>query len=45
MAVEYLHKNSNLTVWDAMKLADFSPGEQNDKAKYMMVDCNHEEAD
>ena len=37
MAVEYLQKNSNLTVWDVMKLADFSPGEQNDKAKYMMV--------
>jgi hypothetical protein len=37
MAVEYLQKNSNLTVWDVMKLADFSPGEQNDKAKYMII--------
>jgi hypothetical protein len=38
-AVEYLHKNPNLVVRDAMKLANFSPGEQNDKAKYMMVIC------
>ena len=36
-AVEYLLKNPNLTVQDGMKLADFSQGEQNDKAKYMMV--------
>jgi hypothetical protein len=36
-AIEYLHKNSNLIVRDAMKLADFSSGEQNDKAKYVMV--------
>jgi hypothetical protein len=38
-AVEYLLKNPNLTVRDGMKLANFSQGEQNDKAKYMMVMC------
>ncbi len=38
-AVEYLLKNPNLTVRDGMKLANFSQGEQNDKAKYMMVIC------
>ena len=36
-AVEYQIKNPNLTVCDAMKLADFSLREQEDKAKYMMV--------
>ena len=38
-AVEYLLKNPTLTVQDGMKLANFSQGEQNDKAKYMMVIC------
>ena len=38
-AVEYLLKNPTLTVQDGMKLANFSQGEQNDKAKYMMVMC------
>ena len=36
-AVEYQIKNPNLTVCDAMKLADFSLREREDKAKYMMV--------
>jgi hypothetical protein len=36
-AVEYQIKNPNLTLCDAMKLADFSLREQEDKAKYMMV--------
>jgi len=36
-AVEYQVKNPNLTVCDAMKLADFSLKEREDKAKYMMV--------
>ena len=36
-AVEYQLKNPNLTVCDAMKLADFSLREQEDKAKYMMI--------
>jgi hypothetical protein len=36
-AVEYQLKNPNLTVCDAMKLADFSLQEREDKAKYMMV--------
>jgi hypothetical protein len=35
--VEYQIKNPNLTVCDAMKLADFSLREREDKAKYMMV--------
>jgi hypothetical protein len=38
-AVEYLLKNPTLTVQDGMKLANFSQGEQNDNAKYMMVIC------
>ena len=36
-AVEYQIKNPNLTVYDSMKLADFSLREREDKAKYMMV--------
>jgi len=36
-AVEYQIKNPNLTVCDAMKLADFSLREREDKVKYMMV--------
>jgi hypothetical protein len=36
-AVEYQVNNPNLEVRDAMKLADFSLREQEDKAKYMMV--------
>ena len=36
-AVEYQIRNPNLTVCDAMKLADFSLREREDKAKYMMV--------
>ena len=36
-AVEYQVKNPNLTVCDAMKLANFSLREQKDKAKYIMV--------
>ena len=36
-AVEYQIKNPNLTVCDAMKLADFSLREQEDKKKYKMV--------
>ena len=39
LATEYLLKNPNLTVQDAMKLADFSPSVWNDKAKYIMVIC------
>ena len=35
-AIEYQVKN-HLTVCDAMKLADFSLREREDKAKYMMV--------
>jgi hypothetical protein len=38
-AVEYLVKNPNLTVQEGMTLADFSPHEREDKAKYMMVIC------
>jgi hypothetical protein len=38
-AVEYLVKNPNLTVREEMTLADFSPREREDKAKYMMVIC------
>ncbi len=33
-AVEYRIKNPNLTVCDAMKLADFSLREREDMAKY-----------
>ncbi len=33
-AVEYQIKNPNLTVCDAVKLADFSLREREDKAKY-----------
>ena len=36
-AVEYQLKNPNLTVCDAMKLADFSLWEQEDKAKHIMI--------
>ena len=36
-AVEYQLKNPNLTIRDAMKLANFSLQEQEDKSKYMMV--------
>ena len=36
-AVEYQIKNPNLTVCDAMKLADFSLREREEKSKYMMV--------
>ena len=35
-AVEYQIKNLNLSVCDAMKLADFSLREREDKVKYMM---------
>jgi hypothetical protein len=38
-AVEYQLKNPNLTICDAMKLADFSLHEREDKSKYMMVVC------
>ena len=36
-AVEYQLKNPNLTIRDAMKLANFSLWEQEDKSKYVMV--------
>ncbi len=35
-AVEFQLKNPNLTICDAMKLANFSLREQEDKSKYMM---------
>jgi hypothetical protein len=38
-AIEYLVKNPNLTVQEGMTLADFSPHEHEDKAKYVMVIC------
>jgi hypothetical protein len=37
--VEYQLKNPNLTICDAMKLANFSLQERDDKSKYMMVVC------
>jgi hypothetical protein len=39
-AVEYQINNPNLEVRDAMKLADFSLREREDKAKYVMAVCD-----